>query len=100
MWQVVSALISGKFDPDLERLKIGPCCHSRWLTTACRLCHLYACTDNPSSVLVTLTSYIVNSYAPMWFLVKHHEQATDGPENYYFLIQRSEEIQDIKAREI
>ena len=28
------------------------------------------------------------------------EQATDGPENYYFLIQRSEEIQDSKAREI
>ena len=28
------------------------------------------------------------------------EQATDGPENYYFLIQRSEEIQDCKASEI
>ena len=28
------------------------------------------------------------------------EQATDGQENYYFLIQRSEEIQYSKAREI
>ena len=70
MWRIVTALMPEKLDNDLELLKIGPCYHNRWLTTACRVCCLYASTKDPSETLIILTSYI-NIYAPMWFSVKH-----------------------------
>ena len=100
MWKIISALITGQFGQDLELLKIGPCSHSRWLTTACRICRLYACTKNPSHVLITLTAYIVNVYAPMWFTVKYQEKAISGPKNLFFLMKRSELMEDSDARKI
>ena len=100
MWRIVTSLIRGNFDKDLEHLTIGPVCHSRWLTTACRICCLYACTAEPSQNLIILTSYIVNIYAPMWFTVKYHELAIHGPENLFFLISKSEAIENQRAKNI
>lgn len=56
---VVNALISGKFSQDLSRLKIGELNHSRWITTASRVCKLYAITSEPSENLRIITDYIV-----------------------------------------
>jgi len=47
-----------------------------------------------------LTAYIVNVYAPTWFTVKYHELAVDGPKNLFFLMARSNEVEDKQAREI
>lgn len=59
---IVNALISGNFSQDLSQLKIGELNHSRWITTASRICKLYATTKKPSSNLSIITSYIVEVY--------------------------------------
>lgn len=62
--KIVNALISGNFSQALSQLKIGELNHSRWITTASRICKLYATTKKPSSNLKILTSYIVQV---LWF---------------------------------
>lgn len=100
LYNIVNALISGDFPRSLCQLKIGPLNHSRWITTASRCCKLYASTKKPSKTLYTITSYIVNVYAPTWFRIKRNERAIHGPKNLFFLIQKSNLIADIEARSI
>ena len=40
-YKIVSAIRSGNIPKDLALLKIGPVNHSRWLTTANRLCRIW-----------------------------------------------------------
>lgn len=100
LYKIVGSLISGQFPESLKQMKIGEINHSRWLTTASRICKLYALTEEPSSTLQTLTSYIVNVYAPSWFHIKKHELAVDGPKNLHFLIRRSNLIADEAVKQI
>lgn len=62
--RIVNALISGSFSQDLSQLKIGEINHSRWITTASRVCKLYASTIKPSSNLRIITNYIVKVHLP------------------------------------
>lgn len=94
LYNIVNALMSGKFPESLKQMKVGELNHSRWLTTASRICKLYALTKKPSATLIALTSYIVNVYAPTWFYIKKHELAVNGPKNLYFLIKSSDSIID------
>ena len=41
MFRIVRMLISGELDFDVLKQVIGPVSHSRWLTTACRLCRTW-----------------------------------------------------------
>lgn len=100
LYNVVNALISGKFTESLKQTNIGKINHSRWLTTASRMCRFYAASKSPSDTLKTLTSYIVNVYAPTWFRIKKHELAVNGPENLFFLIGKTELIANERARSI
>lgn len=99
-YRIVNALITGDFPESLASLKIGRLNHSRWITTASRICKIYATTLKPSKILQDLTSYIVNVYAPTWFQIKKNELAVDGPKNFYFLIERSNKIEDRKVKSI
>ncbi len=100
LYRIVNALVSGHFPKSLQELKIGPLNHSRWLTAASRICKLYASTKSPSQNLQTITSYIVGIYAPMWFQIKTHDLATDGPKNLYSLMKKSNSIQDENTKNI
>ncbi len=100
LYNIVGALISGNFTESLKHMKIGKMNHSRWLTTASRVCRLFASTKVPSDTLKIITAYIVDVYAPTWFQIKKNELAINGPENLYFLIKRSNAITDLQARSI
>lgn len=100
LYNIVNALISGKFPETLAETKIGNLNHSRWVTTASRICKLYAATVFPSETLKILTSYIVEVYAPTWFQIKRNELAINGPENLFFLIKKSNMIKNKKAKAI
>lgn len=100
LYRIVTALISGVFPEDLKNLKVGVMCQSRWVTTASRICLLYASSVNPSETLNILTSYIVNVYAPTWFRIKKNELAVDGPKNLFFLIEKSNSIKNDRAKTI
>lgn len=100
LYRIVNALVTGVFPDDLKRLKVGKLCHSRWLTTASRICLLYASSENPSETLRILTSYVVDVYAPTWFQIKKNELAVHGPKNLFFLMKRSNLIVNCKAKKI
>ena len=55
-------------------MKPGPVSHSRWLTTASRLCKLYLSnhgfTGKEEENLFTLVFYVVTNYVPSWFNIK------------------------------
>lgn len=69
LYKIINALISD-FPESLVNLKIGRLNHSRWITTASRICKVFASTIKPSKTLQDLTSYVVNIYAPTWFQIK------------------------------
>lgn len=100
LYRIVNALVTGDFPKSLANLKIGPLNHSRWITTASRICKIYATTLKPSKTLQDFTSYIVNVYAPTWFQIKRNELAVNGPKNLFFLIERSNRIEDKEVKSI
>lgn len=84
----------------MKQLKVGNISHSRWITTASRICLLYASSEHPSAILRILTAYIVDVYAPTWFQIKKNELAINGPKNFFSLVKRSNLIIDDEARKI
>lgn len=105
LYRIVNALISGQFSEDLKQLKVGRLCHSRWITTASRICLLFASwifgsLDFRTVTLQIITSYVVNVYAPTWFQIKKNELAVNGPKNLFFLIQKSNLIVNVEAKMI
>ena len=79
LYQYVKAIQEGWVPPSLKLCKYGPLNHSRWLTLAIRLLILYTRTENPSQGLITLVTYIMQVYAPMWFILKKASSFTDAP---------------------
>ena len=101
LYKVMISLIQGKMKNDLVNTKIGPRCHSGWLTTVSRICRLYAAALQSSSRLRTIIiRYIFQISTPMWFMVKRNDKATDDTKNLFFLVKSSEEIQCPEAKNI
>lgn len=78
---IVKAINSGICDNDLAVKDPGPLSHSRWLTCANRVLRLYISQSNPSSEIKTLASFIVKTYAPVWFDIKKYNTVKDGPKH-------------------
>jgi hypothetical protein len=70
-------IASGKIAERFQKRKPGPLNHSRWLTTATRILILYTRTEEPSETLKILVTFIVQIYAPVWFMVKHDTNFTE-----------------------
>lgn len=100
LFRIVNALITGEFPDSLQQLKIGPYNQSRWITTASRICLLYASTKKPCKTLNVLASYVVNIYAPTWFQIKKNELAIYGPKNLFFLIDKIKLMKNAEAQAI
>ncbi|KAL4718111.1 hypothetical protein ACJJTC_005692 [Scirpophaga incertulas] len=92
--RIVSAIITGTFPDDLGHKSPGKLSHARWLTRANRLLRLYVATENPTSALVTLTTFIVKVYAPSWFAIKSKPSCKDGSRHLFNIIYSSRYLPD------
>ena len=97
-------LVTGRSQEDrCLKLKPGPVCHSRWLTTANRLlimyCKKHGLRGNKAKTLSTLVHFIVTNYYPMWFSIKCECMLIAGPFHLLkavkFLAIATDEVQEI-----
>ena len=65
--QICWSIIHGALHPDLQLLKVGPWCHSRWLTLGCRILRYYVSEDKPNLTSVLLTEFCVKAYFSKFF---------------------------------
>ncbi|CAG9837753.1 unnamed protein product [Diabrotica balteata] len=81
------AISEGSIDNKLS--KRCPCkiVHSRWLPLANRILRLYVSTVVPSDNLITLATFILKVYAPVWFLIKTRPSCLHGVFNFWKMIQ-------------
>jgi hypothetical protein len=91
--EYIYGVSSGSVDEKFQKRKPGTLNHSRWITTATRILHLYTRTEQPSEVLKLLTTYIVKIYGPVWFMVRRVNNFLKGPEIFFDIIQEVKEIQ-------
>ncbi|GBP27482.1 hypothetical protein EVAR_14303_1 [Eumeta japonica] len=87
LYKIVEAVSIGTFSNDLANKSPGKMSHARWLTRANRILRLYASVETPSENLITLATYIVRVYAPVWFAIKTHSSCKDGPRHLFKLIE-------------
>ena len=92
-YKIVKMVLSGDLDHDVLKQVVGPVNHSRWLTTACRLCRLWVSkhTLRKNSViyknLKIIISFIVSVYAVMWFEIKCRSNILHGPRHMLKAVQ-------------
>ena len=89
LYELAVAVSTGKCSKDLERRTPGLMHHARWLTTACRLLRLYMAQTEPSDGLITLATYVMKVYVPMWFYIKAYNSCFHGSMHLWQLIHRS-----------
>ena len=82
-YRICQMITTGEVDEDLMKMKVGPVCHSRWLTTASRLCRLYVSkhglVGEDAKNLRAIVTFIVSHYFPMWFDIKAEHLLMSGP---------------------
>ena len=67
-YEICNTVINGMVCPqDLSLRNPGATNHSRWLTTGNRILWLCIGTEQLSNKLTTLTNFVIQVYAPMWF---------------------------------
>lgn len=76
--KICQAVISGNCSDSVAKLQPGKMVHSRWLTVGNRILRLYISSENPSDNLVTLATFVVKVYAPMWFYIKQDSSCFSG----------------------
>jgi hypothetical protein len=98
LYRMTQAVTSGECPQQLADCQPGPLAHSRWLTTASRILRLYVAEKTPSANLVTIVTYIVRVYTPMWFEIKTKPSCSDGARHVWKLISYSRYLEgDLKA---
>lgn len=75
---------------DTEKMSfIGPMSHSRWTTTASRVCRLYIATEKPSEALKLLVQYVLQVYAPLSLQIKQYPSCVMGARHIHQLMKLS-----------
>jgi hypothetical protein len=87
LYDMCRAVHIGQCSESLSDRSPGVMVHSRWLTTANRILRLYISTSNPSVQLVTLTTFVLKVYAPMWFAIKTNPSCTAGAKHLFKTIE-------------
>lgn len=77
------AIKNGYCSEALSKRDPGRLVHSRWLTTANRLLRLYVSTANPTQNLITLVTFIIKVYGPMWFFIKTMPSCIHGAKHVF-----------------
>ena len=96
LYEMCLAVKCGSISESLSSREPGKMVHSRWLTTANRLLHLYVSTSQPSQSLVTLAEYIIKVYAPLWFEIKLKPQCYYGATHLWKAIHLSRFLPSIE----
>lgn len=94
MYDICKAVSTGECAVDVALRNPGALNDSRWLTTANRLCRLYVLTKKNSEEFVSIITFIVTVYAPMWFDIKMHPSCKDGVRHVHKMIMRSRYMSD------
>ena len=87
-YRICLAIMTGDLKADLALLEVGPLCHARWLTLACRILRYYASVKNPSWQLRALAEFCIKVYFPSWFDIKRNKTITSGAKNFFNTTQR------------
>ena len=91
LYLAASSIKTGKIDRKLLHLTPGPICHSRWLTTACRLMAAYMKKSSfdrkAKGILHTLVVFIVTNYVPCWFAIKLKPYIADASSHVLLAVQ-------------
>ena len=85
-YRLCSGIMIGDMDEDLSLMECGPLCHARWVTLGCRLLRWYVSVGKPCKELRMLAEFCILVYFPLWFTIKRQKYFTDGPQNYYEMI--------------
>ena len=83
---------SGEVQPRYARMRIGPLCHSRWLTLGTRILAAYVREDTPSHNLKILAQFVVKVYSKLWFGSKVSSQLKDVPAVVFNAVQGMKEF--------
>ncbi|VEN43556.1 unnamed protein product, partial [Callosobruchus maculatus] len=89
LFDICNAISKGTVNENLSKRSPGKIVHSRWLTTANRILRLYVSTAEPSENLVTLVTFILKVYSPMWFIIKAKPSCLQGAFNVWKMISLS-----------
>ena len=76
---IFMAIREGTIPDDLAKRSPGNLNHARWLTTGSRILRLYVSTEDPTDNLRSLAKFVMEVYAPMWFLIKSNPYVEFGP---------------------
>jgi hypothetical protein len=94
LYEICEAVSEGVCSVSLSRRDPGALSHSRWLTAANRILRLYVSTESPSDKLVTIVTFIVKVYAPMWFEIKINPSCKNGAKHLWQTIRKSRYLSD------
>lgn len=88
-FEIVNAVRTGILPENFDSRLPGRLNHARWLTLANRVLRLYISTEVPSNELKLIVTFIVKSYAVVWFDVKKNSNCWDAARHYYKMIETS-----------
>ena len=92
LYKLGHAVQSGVVPDDVAGATLGPCCHARWLTCACRICRKYMSVRKPGKSLKRLIFFIVNHYIPSWFKIKCNPHCQSGAENFFYMVSLAKDL--------
>lgn len=92
--EMCKSIESGEISTSLARKSPGAIHHARWLTKANRILRLYVSTKTPGQDLRDLVNIIMKVYAPGWFWIKCNPKATNGAQNFWYLMSLSKNVED------
>src|SRR6218665_120153 len=91
-YYITQYIRTGKLPTDLALLEIGPVSHSRWFTTANRLCRIWVSKHGLKGKILhnlrLIVEYIVCVYYPCWFNIKVKHSWVEGPRHILFQLQQ------------
>lgn len=83
LFELASAVSSGKVSERLANKTPGKLGHSRWLTFAARILRFYVTQEKPDPNLTILVLFVMKIYLPHWQNVRTMESISYG--SYHFL---------------
>ena len=97
-YRICMAIMTGHLPADLALLEVGPLCHARWLTLACRILRYYASVKKPCKVLRALAEFCIHVYFPSWFEIKRNKTIISGTKNFFNIMERVNEPTNTKVK--
>ena len=85
LYLITQAIATGNCSGRIASMEPGNMSHSRWLTTANRICRLYISTATPSSELTELVMFVMQVHA-LWFSIKRKNLMQDATVHLYCML--------------